>query len=62
MAKVLPLRSVVRKVVLSEVTKSGKIPNLLLLMASMVKVVAHPRAGPFFIKERVKAIFFWLVL
>ena len=56
------MRSVVRKVVLSEVTKSGKVPNLLLLMASMVKVVAHPRAGPFFIKERVKAIFFWLVL
>ena len=61
MARAFPLRSVVRKVVLSKETKSGKVPNLLLLMASVVKVVAHPRAGPFFTKERAKAIFFWSV-
>ena len=55
------MRLVVRKVVLRVVTKSGKVPNLLLLMASAVNVVAHPRAGPFLIKDRVKVIFFWSV-
>ena len=61
MARALPLRSVVRKVVLRVVRKSGKVSNLLLLMASAVNVVAHPRVGPFLIKNRVKAIFFWSV-
>ena len=55
------MRSVVRKVVLRVVRKSGKVSNLLLLMASAVNVVAHPRVGPFLIKDRVKAIFFWSV-
>ena len=59
--RALPLRSMVRRVVLRVVTKSGKVPNLLLLMASVVNVVAHPRAGLFLIKDRAKVIFFWLV-
>ena len=61
-ARAFPLRLVVRKVVLSKATKSRKVLNLLLLMASVVKVVVHPRAASFFIKERAKAIFFWSVL
>ena len=61
MARAFLLRLVVRKVVLRVVTKSGKVPNLLLLMASAVNVVAHPRVGPFLIKDRVKVIFFWSV-
>ena len=41
-----------------EFLKSAKVPNFLLLMASEVKVVAHPRADPFFINKSAKVIFF----
>ena len=41
-----------------EFLKLAKVLNFLLSMASEVKVVAHPRADPFFMNESAKAIFF----
>ena len=41
-----------------EFLKLAKIPNFLLLMASKVKVVPHPRADPFFMNKSAKVIFF----
>ena len=40
-----------------EFLKSAKVPNFLLLMASEVKIVAHPRADSFFMNKNVKVIF-----
>ena len=57
-ARAFALRSVVRNALVREFLKLVKVSNFLLLMALEVKVVAHPRADPFFMSKSAKAIFF----